>query len=147
MPIAPEQWISNLLELATCIADRKMQEEKWTAGTWNIWERPDELINSTDDYVLDGFVEAFPSIFSVEQESAARSFRDAVEDFCAAPSLMLEPVQLLTDPNWEKVRQSAEGFLKAFSGKWPPPGTEDRARELVDEWMSAVARRNAMTKN
>ena len=64
MPIAPEQWISNLLELATSIADRKMQEEKWAAGTWNIWEHPDELLNLTDDYVLEGSVEALPSVFS-----------------------------------------------------------------------------------
>jgi hypothetical protein len=146
MAIPPERWISNLLEIATSIADRKMQEEKWAAGTWNIWEHPDELINSTGDYVLDGFVEAFPSIFSAEQESASRRFLNAVDGFCASPSLTLEPVQLLTDPKWEKVRQSAEGFLEAFSGKWPPPGMEDRARELVDEWMRAVAKRNTEAK-
>jgi hypothetical protein len=146
MPITPELWVSNLLELATCIADRKMQEEKWTAGTWNIWEHPDELINSTDDYSLDGFVEAFPSIFSAEQESASRRFRDAVDGFCASSSLNLKPVQLLSDLNWERLRQSADVFVEAFAGKWPPLGTEDRARELVDEWMRAYAKRNAAAK-
>ena len=141
MPIAPEQWISNLLELATSIADRKMQEEKWAAGTWNIWEHPDELLNLTDDYVLEGFVEAFPSVFSSEQESAARRFLNEVDHFCASPSAGLKPAELLSDPTWEKVRQSADEFIKQFAGKWPPPGKEDRARELVGEWMRAVAER------
>jgi hypothetical protein len=146
MSITPELWVSNLLEIATSIADRKMQEEKWAAGTWNVWEHPDELINSTDDYVLDGFVEAFPSIFSSEQESAARRFRDEVDHFCASPSATLEPAELLSDPNWEQLRQSADEFIKAFAGKWPPAGAEGRARELVAEWMDIFAKRNAKAK-
>jgi hypothetical protein len=147
MPITPERWISNLLEVATSIADRKMQEEKWAAGTWNIWEDPDEMLNTLDDFVLDGFAEAFPSIFSAEQESAARRFRDAVDGFCASPSVTFGPVELLSDQNWERVRQSADEFVEAFDGKWPPPGTEDRAREHVDEWKRAIAKRNAKDKS
>lgn len=134
MSITPELWISNLLDIATSIADRRMQEEKWTAGTWDIWESPDEMINTTDDYALDGFVEAFPTVFSSEQESAALRFRDEVDRFCASSAANLRPTKLLSDPTWERVRQSAEEFTKAFAGKWPPPGTESRARELVDEW-------------
>jgi hypothetical protein len=146
MAIPPERWISNLLEVATSLSDRKMQEEKWAAGTWNIWEDPDEMINTTDDYVLDGFVEAFPSIFSSEQESAARRFRDEVDHFCASSSATLEPAELVSDANWEQLRQSADEFIKAFAGRWPEPGTEDRARELVAEWMDIVAKRNARLK-
>ena len=147
MPITPERWISNLLEVAASIADRKMQEEKWAAGTWNIWEHPDEMMNTVDAYVLDGFIDAFPTILSPEQESAARRFRDEVDNFCASSPVTLEPAELLSDPNWEHVRQSAEGFIRAFSSKWPPAGRQDQARELVAEWMKAVAKRNAATKN
>jgi hypothetical protein len=146
MPITPQLWVSNLLEIATSIADRRMQEEKWTTGKWNIWEHPDEMINTTGDYCLDDFIEAFPSIFSSEQEPAARRFRDDVNHFCASPSAMFEPAKLLSDANWERLRQSADAFIKQFAGKWPTPGTEDRARELVDEWMSAIAKRNAEAK-
>jgi hypothetical protein len=99
------------------------------------------MINTTDDYVLEGFIEAFPSIFSSEQESAARRFRDDVNDFCASSAATLEPDELLFDPGWERVRQSADEFIKEFAGRWPPPDKEDRARELVDEWMRAVAKR------
>jgi hypothetical protein len=147
MPITPERWISNLLEVAASIADRKMQEEKWAAGTWNIWEHPDEMMNTVDDYVLDGFIEAFPTLLSPEQESAARHFRDEVDNFCASSVDTLVPAELLSDPNWERVRQSAEGFIRAFSSKWPPTGRQDQAPELVAEWMKAVAKRNAATKN
>ncbi|HEX6495038.1 MAG TPA: hypothetical protein VF018_06110 [Acidobacteriaceae bacterium] len=147
MAIPPERWISNLLEVAASIADRKMQEEKWTAGTWNIWEHPDEMINTTDDYVLDGFIDAFHSLLSPAQESAARRFRDEVNNFCASSPTSLDPAKLLFDPAWERVRQSADEFIKAFAGKWPPSGAEDRARELVDEWMRAFAKRNTKTGN
>jgi hypothetical protein len=146
VPITPELWVSNLLEVALSIANRKMQEEKWATGTWNIWEHPDEMICGTDDSVLDGFIEAFPSIFSAEQESAGRGFRDEVDHFCASPSATLEPAELLSDANWEQLRRSADEFIKQFAGKWPPAGAEDRARELVDEWMHAVVKRNAMGK-
>jgi hypothetical protein len=146
MAIPPERWISNLLEVATSIADRKMQEEKWAAGTWNIWEHPSEMIDTTDAYVLGGFVEAFSSIFSLGQESAARRFRDEVDNFCATSGARLEPAKLLFDPGWERVRQSANDFIQQFAGKWPPSGKEDRARELVDEWMATTAKRNAEEK-
>jgi hypothetical protein len=147
MPITPERWISNLLQVANLIADRRMQEDKWAAGTWSIWEYPDEMLNTLDDCVLDGFIDAFPTMLSPEQDSSVRRFRDEVDSFCASSADTLEPPELLLNPNWERVRQSADEFVEAFDGKWPPPGTEDRARELVDEWMRAVAKRNAIAKS
>jgi hypothetical protein len=146
MPITPERWISNLLEVSKLIADRRMQEDKWAAGTWSIWEHPDEMVNTVDDYVLDGFIEAFPAILSPEQKTSAQRLLDEVNHFCASSPDTLEPAELLSDPNWERVRQSAAKFVTAFSGRWPAPGTEARARELVDEWMRAYAKRNAMAK-
>lgn len=147
MPITPELWISNLLEIATSIANRKMQEDKWAAGTWNIWEHPDEMICTVGDYVLDGFIDAFPTLLSPHQESAARRFRDEVDNFCTAVPGALEPAELLSDQRWERVRQSADEFIRAFAGEWPPPGKEDRARELVDEWMRAVAKQYEKEKS
>lgn len=147
MAITPERWISNLLEVATSIADRRMQEDKWAAGTWNIWEHPDEMVNTVDDYVLDGFIEAFPTILSTEQKSSAQRFLDDVNNFCASSADTLVPAELLSDPNWERVRRSAADFVQAYAGKWPVPGTEDRARELVAVWMDTVAKRNAKAKS
>jgi hypothetical protein len=147
MPITPERWISNLLEVAMSIADRRMQEDKWAAGTWNIWEHPDEMVNTVDAYVLDGFIEAFPTILSPEQKSSAQRFRDDVNHFCASSADTLVPAELLSDPNWERVRQSAADFVQAYAGKWPEPGSEDRARELVAVWMDTVAKRNAKAKS
>jgi hypothetical protein len=146
MAIPPERWISNLLEVATLIADRKMQEEKWAAGTWNIWEHPDEMINTLDAYVLDGFIEAFPSIFSPGQESAARRLLDELNKFCASAPVHLDPAKLLFDPSWERFRQSADEFIREFSRRWPAPGTEGQARKLVDDWMRAVGKPSANSK-
>lgn len=141
-PMTPQRWISNLLEVAETIADRRMQEERWRNGTWNIWEHPEELINTVDDYVLDGFIEAFTSTFKPEQEIAVRQFQDELEGFCSAMPQSLNPIEVLDDPRWELVRRSANGFIAAFKGCWPEAASLEEANRLLDEWMKAYAEKS-----
>lgn len=58
-PITPQRWLMNLLEVAAEIADKNKQEERWLAPDAKAWEHPEELINTVEDCVLDGFIEAF----------------------------------------------------------------------------------------
>jgi hypothetical protein len=138
-PITPQRWLSNLLEVAGAIADRSMQEERWLAGTWNIWEHPDELINTVDDYGLGGFIEAFASTFTKRQEIAASQFQDEIERFCAAAPQSLDPRAVLVDPKWEIVRKRADAFIAAFKDHWPEPSSKEEADRLLEEWMRAYA--------
>ena len=141
-PITPERWISNLLEAAGAIANRTMQEERWATGTWNIREHPEELINTVDAYVLDGFIEAFASTFNIEQNSAIREFSKEFGKFCVESDETLDPPQVLVDSRWEILRQRAATFVKAFQDRWPEQGSEKEVNQLLQIWMNSFPRKN-----
>jgi hypothetical protein len=117
--IPAERWIGNLLEAAQMIADKEYQESRWLAPDALPWETPDELINTLDDCVFEGFIEQFLDSFSVIQAEAATRFRDEVNQYCKVTPQHLEPAMVLADPRWEKVREEASAFIQAFQGKWP----------------------------
>ncbi len=141
-PMTPQRWISNLLEAAEAIANKQMQEDRWRAGTWNLWEHPDELINTVDDYVLDGFVEAFASTFTPVQEIAIHQFQDEFTRFCSATPQLLNPAEVLVDPQWELLRQRTDTFIAAFKGCWPDDVSKEEANRLLQEWMQAYAEKS-----
>lgn len=141
-PITPQSWISNLLEAAAAIANRQMQEDRWRSGTWNIWEHPDELINTVDTFVLDGFVEAFGNTFTPDQKIAIHRFQDEFEKFCSETSQSLNPAEVLVNPQWEAVRQRADAFITAFKGRWPNDASEEEANRLLQGWMQDYAEKS-----
>lgn len=141
-PITPLKWVSNLLEVAGGISDREMQKERWSTRTWNIWEHPDELINTVDDYVLDGFIEAFATTFTQQQCVAVSRFRDDYEGFCSSPSATLDPNELLVDTQWERLRRSSDAFIAAFQQSWPQTGRAEEAEVLLQAWLRAYAARS-----
>ena len=141
-PITPERWISNLLEAAGAIANKTLQEERWATCTWNIWEHPDELINTVDACVLDGFIEAFASTFNTEQSAAIQEFSKELDKFCIESPKSLDPTQVLADPKWAIVRQQAATFVQAFQNRWPRPGSEDDANQLLQIWMKTFPRKS-----
>jgi hypothetical protein len=49
--------MANLLDVSPVLLIKKSQERRWLASDVQVWEHPEELINSVDDYVLDGFIE------------------------------------------------------------------------------------------
>jgi hypothetical protein len=118
-PITPERWLSNLLEALGQMADRERQERRWLAADAYAWECPEELINTVDDVVFDGFLENYTPTFSEEQREAAFGFRDALHNYCELTPQNLNPAETLADPRWDFVRQKAAAFIAAFSKKWP----------------------------
>lgn len=140
-PLTPERWISNLLEAAGAIANKTMQEERWATGTWNIWEHPDELINTVDAYVLDGFIEAFASTFNTEQNATIQEFSKEFDKFCVESPKSLDPTQVRADPQWAILRQRAAIFIQAFQGRWPELVSEDEANQLLQIWMKTFPRK------
>lgn len=117
--ITPQRWISNLLQAIADIANREIQEQRWLAPDAQAWECPDELINTLDDCVFDGFIEKYLSTFSDEQRTAAIQFQSELAHYCEITPQHLEPADVLVDPRWETVRQKAAAFLTAFEDKWP----------------------------
>jgi hypothetical protein len=117
--ITPERWLSNLLDALGQIADKEHQERRWLAPDAYAWEHPEELINSVDDVVFEGFLERYTPTFSREQREAAFGFRDALNDYCERTPQNLDPAATLADPRWDFVRQKGAAFVAAFSEKWP----------------------------
>lgn len=117
--IPPERWISNLIGVATDIADKEHQEQRRLAHDRHAWERPEELICDIDTYVLGGFIEKFSPTFSEDQRSAALEFRDELSDFCDNTPDNADPAMVLADARWNVVRKKAAAFVKAFKNKWP----------------------------
>jgi len=103
---------------------------------------PGELINTVDDYVLNGFIEAFDSTFSEEQRTAILQFREAYELFCVVTPRPLEPSDVLADPGWDSLRRRAFEFVRAFVGVWPGPESRIQADELLEQSMRDYAARN-----
>jgi hypothetical protein len=120
LPMTPERWISNLLEVAEAIADKEHQERRWRAPDRKPWECPDELINVVfDDCGIDLFLQEYAATFAPEQRTAAFSFRDALNDLCHGTPQILDSAATLTDPRWAIARQKAAEFVGTFKGKWP----------------------------
>ena len=65
------------------------------------WECPEELINTVDDVVFDGFLEDYAPTFSEEQREAAFGFRDALNNYCELTPQNLNPEETLADPRWD----------------------------------------------
>lgn len=116
--IPRERWISNLITAAQDIADKEHQR-RWLAPDRYAWERPEELINLVDAFILDGFIDEFSLTFSENQRNAAVEFRDELSDYCDQTPQNLEPAVVLADPRWEAMREKAAAFVVAFKDKWP----------------------------
>jgi hypothetical protein len=69
LPMTPERWPANILQVTAQIADWERQKRRWLAP--DAWECPDELVCSVDGAVLEGFLERYTPTFSEEQREAA----------------------------------------------------------------------------
>jgi hypothetical protein len=128
MSITRELWISNLLDAASRIADKETQERRWLASDAYAWERPEELINVLfDDSCFDLFIEEFGGEFTDVQRDKAVLLKRLMDNYCDATPVWLDPAQVLADPRWEAIRESARAFVSAFKDKWPKNTAADVA--------------------
>lgn len=118
--IPRERWITNLVEAASAIADREAQENRWRAPDRFAWEHPDEVINVLmDDCVFELFVELYCGTFTQTQLASAMALRDRVKSLCDSAPHDLRPDEMLTNPDWNDVRASAQDCVAEFKDKWP----------------------------
>jgi hypothetical protein len=115
--ISYEDWLQNIRQVLSAIADRQAQETRWLALDAHAWERPEELINQVDDLVFDGFVTEFGAQFEPGQKQAASQFQTSLRFFCDHTKTSLDPAATLKDQRWQAVRNAAEQFLVAFSDR------------------------------
>lgn len=109
-----EQWLANIRVVLAALANREMQECRWLAPGRHAWECPEELINSLNDVVYDGFIEEFSYQWTMEQKAAATSVQRSMHDYCVQSPTWLNPEQVLADPAWHQVQADAKRFLRCF---------------------------------
>jgi hypothetical protein len=115
MPISLELWISNLVGIARDIRDSEHQRLRWLAPDAAAWERPAELLCVLwDDYQLELFLkEEGPNLSSTQLRAAVTLLEESTQ-FDVGPDGWRDPEEVLNDPRWERVRQSARAFEVAF---------------------------------
>jgi hypothetical protein len=117
MSISRELWISNLMDCATAIGDTQRQQIRWLAPDAAAWERPAELLcGLLDDCQLELFIDEQGSSLSSGQLHMAKALLDEATRFDVGPDGWRDPEEVLNDPGWEKVRQTARAFESVFRG-------------------------------
>lgn len=101
-------------------ANKEEQERRWSASDRYAWERPEELINDLyDTYNFDLFIQEFDNTFTETQRAAILLWKKRLDEFCDATPSWLDEKEVLADPRWEAIRESARGFTTEFQNKWP----------------------------
>jgi hypothetical protein len=114
MAISRELWISNLVGSARAIGDSQRQQLRWLAPDAAAWERPAELLCVLlDDNQLELFLKEEGHSLSSTQLSTAALLEEAIK-YDVGPDGWRDPEEVLNDPSWEKVRQTARAFESAF---------------------------------
>jgi hypothetical protein len=118
MTIPRELWISNLVGIAKDLADSERQRSRWLAADAEAWERPAELLCVVlDDYQLELFLKEQGPSLSTEQLSAAVALLQQSIEYDVGPTGWRDPEEVLSDPAWERLRQTARTFEAAFNEK------------------------------
>ena len=96
------------------IASRARQEETWKAGG-DLMSSPDEVyLALMEDCTADLFFETYGATLTEEQMQCWRDLKTRLTSYYDKMPLYPDPAQVLTDPEWELVRQAARRFLHVF---------------------------------
>jgi hypothetical protein len=115
MAISRELWISNLVGIAKDLGDSEQQRSRWLAPDAAAWERPAELLCvAVDDYQLELFITEEGSTLSPKQLSIAVALLQQSVEYDCGPTGWRDPEEVLSDPVWERLRQTARDFVAAF---------------------------------
>jgi len=109
-----EEWLRCILCAVGHVASRRYQEESWFPGGTAV-SSPDELyLTLMEDCTFDLFFQTYGSAFTNAQETIWREFRSRLEQYYDKLPKNPDRLQVLNDPEWESVRQSAEKFVQIF---------------------------------
>jgi len=112
-----EEWLNCILNAAQDISSRAFQEEAWKAEG-NVASSPDEVYQVLmEDCTPDLFFETYGQTLTEEQTQCWGDLQSRLTSYYDRMSLYPDPAQVLTDPEWELVRQAAGRFVRAFNGR------------------------------
>jgi hypothetical protein len=106
-------WRANILETVQQISDKKYQEATWLGKSEKI-SSPEELYCTLfDDFLFDYFLSDRDNNLSEGQLSLGAQLKDKINSFSRIDSYQ-NPMEILNDPQWEEIRQTAARFLLSF---------------------------------
>ncbi len=109
-----EEWIAQILDVVGDIASREYQERAWL-GIGPEVSSPTEVYNQLfDDNTFDLFFEKYGATFTPFQLKAWKDLESKMEEYGQDDEKLDDPHQVINDPEWQQVRESAACFLTAF---------------------------------
>ena len=116
-------WRTVLRQIVAAIADEEFQRQTWFGGSHYIFG-PDEAFNSfLGDAATEAFLERDDTGLDEPQMEAGRKLLRQMTILCDATPNPIDPYEMIDDPRWQEIRQSAAHFsalLEASFGEAEP---------------------------
>ena len=109
-----EAWLDCVLDAARNISSLEFQRKAWFPGGSEVSSPEETYQVLMEDCTADLFFETYGRRFTEEQMRSWFRLRSSLEGYYDKLSAHPDPNQVLYDPNWDLVRQSAEEFVRAF---------------------------------
>jgi len=115
-----DQWLEYILEIVRAIASRRHQEEVWLGPRQEInWVG--DLYDALDKELFEDFFEKYSDKFTVDQLNAWNRFNETFMGYGDKLPTYPDPKAVISDPDWQVVRDAAAQFVAAFEQKHPAP--------------------------
>jgi len=109
-----EKWRDAIVGAVRNIASRSFQEEAWFPGG-SIVSSPDEVyLVLMEDSTFDLFFDTYGKQFTPQQVQAWQDLRSLLTAYYDKLPAHPDAHQVLNDPAWDLVRQSASQFVRVF---------------------------------
>jgi len=109
-----EKWLDCIVDAARNISSPKFQEEAWSPAG-KVVSSPDEVYQVLmEDCTFDLFFQTYGNRFTEAQMHSSKELRSTLQAYYDRMPGHPDPVQVLNDPEWELVRQSAVRFVREF---------------------------------
>jgi hypothetical protein len=107
-------WKNIIMDFAIQVSDREYQRLSWFGKGPEV-SSPDELYNGLfDDGMINEFLEKYAHDLTPEQCDAGKKLVRQMNHYAAVSPKSLNPTDVIDDPRWEEIRQSALLFVGAM---------------------------------
>jgi hypothetical protein len=116
-----DDWLACILHAAQNIASRAFQEDAWKAGG-KLVSSPDEVYQVLiEDCTPDLFFEVHGKSLSDQQVRCWNDLKSRLTSYYERMPLHPDHAQVLEDPEWDVVRQTAAKLVLVFNGNSAQP--------------------------
>lgn len=114
-----DQWFESILVAATDISSKSFQEEAWIVRKSVVSSLDELYLTLMEDHTADLFFATYGARFRDDQIKTWQEFRTVLERYYDSVPVKADLRSVFQDPEWDKVRHSAERFVRAFKGPAP----------------------------